>query len=308
MVDPNVLRFVGYDPEKVSGFAFERLQTLDGAAHLVNQALLLEGIEVDVADGQGNLDAGARHCPLCPHVRALLGFRRLLEFYRLLQRRIVELGNLVDGLQCLLGLVGDFFFGELFVVKLNDFLDRAHALAQIVADGNQFLDDDRGAGDGPHHHELPALDALGDGDFAFARQQRNGAHFAQIHAHGIVGFFERTGGEVQIRFALVRVILRDAFMVAALGETVEATRGYSILATLLMVMLGGAWVPTFLFPTWLQNLTVIVPTRWAIDGLDGMTWRGLGFSSALAPISVLTLFALLFGLVAVMRFRWRTDR
>ena len=96
-------------------------------------------------------------------------------------------------------------------------------------------------------------------------------------------------------------------MVAALGETVEATRGYSILATLLMVMLGGAWVPTFLFPTWLQNLTVIIPTRWAIDGLDGMTWRGLGFSSALAPISVLTLFAFLFGLVAVMRFRWRAD-
>src|SRR5262249_55848529 len=96
-------------------------------------------------------------------------------------------------------------------------------------------------------------------------------------------------------------------MVAALGETIEATRGYSILATLLMVMLGGAWVPTFLFPMWLQNLTVIVPTRWAVDGLDGMTWRGLGFSSALAPISVLTLFAFLFGLVAVMRFRWRAD-
>jgi ABC-2 type transport system permease protein len=96
-------------------------------------------------------------------------------------------------------------------------------------------------------------------------------------------------------------------IVAALGETVEATRGYAILATLLMVMLGGAWVPTFLFPAWLQNLTVIIPTRWAIDGLDGMTWRGLGLSSALGPIAVLMLFALLFGLVAVMRFRWRTD-
>ena len=31
-------------------------------------------------------------------------------------------------------------------------------------------------------------------------------------------------------------------MVAALGETVEATRGYSIMATLIMVMLGGAFV------------------------------------------------------------------
>ena len=96
-------------------------------------------------------------------------------------------------------------------------------------------------------------------------------------------------------------------MVAALGETVEATRGYSIMATLIMVMLGGAWVPTFIFPKWLQKLTVIIPTRWAMDGLDGMTWRGLGFSSALAPIAVLLLFTLLFGLVAVMRFRWRTE-
>jgi ABC-2 family transporter len=96
-------------------------------------------------------------------------------------------------------------------------------------------------------------------------------------------------------------------MVAALGETVESTRGYSIMATLIMVMLGGAWVPTFIFPKWLQKLTVIIPTRWAMDGLDGMTWRGLGFSSAIVPIAVLLLFTLLFGAVAVMRFRWRTE-
>jgi ABC-2 type transport system permease protein len=96
-------------------------------------------------------------------------------------------------------------------------------------------------------------------------------------------------------------------MVAALGKTVEATRGYSIMATLIMVMLGGAWVPTFIFPLWLQKLTVVVPTRWAIDGMDGMTWRGLGFSAAVAPIGVLLLFTLLFGVVAVMRFRWRME-
>jgi ABC-2 type transport system permease protein len=96
-------------------------------------------------------------------------------------------------------------------------------------------------------------------------------------------------------------------MVAALGETVEATRGYSIMATLIMVMLGGAWVPTFVFPKWLQRLTVVIPTRWAMDGLDAMTWRGLGFSSALPPIAVLLLFTLLFGVVAVMRFRWSTE-
>ncbi len=96
-------------------------------------------------------------------------------------------------------------------------------------------------------------------------------------------------------------------MIAALGKTVEATRGYSIGATLIMVMLGGAWVPTFIFPQWLQKSTVIVPTRWAMDGLDAMTWRGLRLSAALGPIAVMLLFTLLFGVLAVTRFRWEAE-
>ncbi len=96
-------------------------------------------------------------------------------------------------------------------------------------------------------------------------------------------------------------------MIAALGKTLEATRAYSIMATLIMVMLGGAWVPTFVFPQWLQKSTVIVPTRWAMDGLDAMTWRGLGLSAAAGPITVMLLFTLLFGALAVKRFRWETE-
>ena len=96
-------------------------------------------------------------------------------------------------------------------------------------------------------------------------------------------------------------------LIAALGKTPEATRGLAIFATLVMVMLGGSWVPTFVFPQWLQNLTVAVPTRWAVDGLDAMTWRGLGFAASIAPIGVLLLFSLLFGVIAVVRFRWEAD-
>jgi ABC-2 type transport system permease protein len=96
-------------------------------------------------------------------------------------------------------------------------------------------------------------------------------------------------------------------LIAALGKTPEATRGLSVFVTLIMVMLGGAWVPTFIFPQWLQSLTVVIPTRWAIDGLEAMSWRGLGFSAALAPIGVLLLFAAVFGTLAVMRFRWEAD-
>jgi ABC-2 type transport system permease protein len=96
-------------------------------------------------------------------------------------------------------------------------------------------------------------------------------------------------------------------LVAALGKTPEATRGLAILVTLLMVMLGGSWVPTFIFPPWLQKVTLVVPTRWAVDGLDAMTWRGLGFSAAVGPIVVLLGCTLLFGALAVMRFRWEAE-
>ena len=82
------------------------------------------------------------------------------------------------------------------------------------------------------------------------------------------------------------------------------SRGVAILATLLMVMLGGAWVPTFIFPGWLQRVTLIVPVRWAVDGLDAMTWRGLPLSAAIGPVAVLVGFAAVFGTVAVSRFRW----
>jgi ABC-2 type transport system permease protein len=96
-------------------------------------------------------------------------------------------------------------------------------------------------------------------------------------------------------------------LIAALGKTPDGTRGLAIFVTLMAVMLGGAWVPTFLFPQWLQRITVLVPTRWAIDGLEAMTWRGLGIASALDPIGILLAFAALFGALAVSRFRWEEE-
>ena len=96
-------------------------------------------------------------------------------------------------------------------------------------------------------------------------------------------------------------------LIAALAKTPEAARGLAILATLLMVMMSGAWVPSFLFPSWMQTFTKVVPARWAMDGLDAMTWRGLGIEEALLPIAVLLGSAVVFGTIAVWRFRWEAD-
>jgi ABC-2 type transport system permease protein len=92
---------------------------------------------------------------------------------------------------------------------------------------------------------------------------------------------------------------------AAVGGSPEATRGLAIMATLLLVMLGGAWVPSFVFPAWMQEATLFVPVRWAVDGLDAMLWRGQDLTAALRPAGVLMGSALVLVMLAVWRFRWR---
>lgn len=105
---------------------------------------------------------------------------------------------------------------------------------------------------------------------------------------------------VALGFALVTAAF--GLLIAAFGKTPEAARGIAVFAMLIMVVLGGAWVPAFLFPEWMQSVTLAIPTRWAIDGLDAVTWRGLGFAGALPSIAVLLGFAVLCGGVAIAKF------
>jgi ABC-2 type transport system permease protein len=131
---------------------------------------------------------------------------------------------------------------------------------------------------------------------------------AIIYAAAIAVFGVRIQGSVVgfVGVAIAFSLLTASFglLIAALGRTPEATRGLAIFATLIMVMLGGAWVPTFVFPPWLQTVSLAVPTRWAVDGLDAMTWRGMGASAAVGPIVVMLAFSAVFAALAVWRFDW----
>ena len=127
-------------------------------------------------------------------------------------------------------------------------------------------------------------------------------------AFAIIVFGVRIHGSIAgfLSIAIACSMMAAAFglLVAAVGGTPATARGVTTLAVLMMVMLGGAWVPTFIFPAWLQQLTMIVPVRWAVDGLDAMTWRGIGLSGAVVPTLVLLGFAAAFAALAAARFRW----
>ncbi len=110
-------------------------------------------------------------------------------------------------------------FGELLVVEDHHFLDVAHAALQILAQRGNLANHDGRTGDGLEHAHLAALDALGDFHFALARQQRHGAHLAQVHAHRVVGLFQRSRRQVELDvFALFQLEVLVAVELGAVKQ------------------------------------------------------------------------------------------
>lgn len=105
--------------------------------------------------------------------------------------------------------------------------------------------------------------------------------------------------------ALVTSLMTSCYglLVASLGKTEQQSRGFSMIAILIMLMLGGAWFPTFLMPPFMQTVSKIIPVRWAIDGVDAMVFRGAGIADAFIPMAVLFGFAAAFASIAIVRLR-----
>jgi ABC-2 type transport system permease protein len=117
-----------------------------------------------------------------------------------------------------------------------------------------------------------------------------------VHIASLAGFVG-----MALCFAVLTASL--GLLIAAFGKTPEAARRIAMFAILIMVMVGGAWVPSFMFPEWMQRLTMAVPTRWAVDGLDAVTWRGLDAAAAAPAMGAQLAFALVFAVLAVWKFK-----
>jgi ABC-2 type transport system permease protein len=131
---------------------------------------------------------------------------------------------------------------------------------------------------------------------------------AAVFGFGAAVFGIRVHGDfaglVLVAVAFAWMASNLGLVVAALGRTPRGARSVAILAVLVMVMLGGGWIPSFLFPAWLQQLTPIIPARWAIDGFDGVFSRGFSIAEVLPIAGVLAGFGAGFGTLALASFRW----
>ncbi len=110
--------------------------------------------------------------------------------------------------------------------------------------------------------------------------------------------------------ALVVLLLAFAFSIAALGtwmgsiiKSAAQANGLSVTLGMMMSLLGGCWFPRELFPKLVQNITLALPSTWAMQGMLDLSLSGGGLLDILPKIAVLFGFALLFFGLAAWRFR-----
>ena len=92
----------------------------------------------------------------------------------------------------------DLLVGDLLLVEDHQLAHGPLAALELLAHLDDFLRDLRRARDRLDDGQLALLDALGDRHLALAREQRHGAHLAQVHADRVVRLVERAGRQVEI--------------------------------------------------------------------------------------------------------------
>ena len=132
----------------------------------------------------------------------------------------------------------------------------------------------------------------------------------QISVMWIVGIF---AFRIDLGASPLAVILISILMVVAsssfgvlIASFIQEARSASmagVLASLTLAPIGGCWWPLFITPDWMQTLAKITPHGWANTGFNKLMLYGAEFGDVAAEMAALLIFAILFGVVALWRFR-----
>jgi ABC-type multidrug transport system permease subunit len=83
--------------------------------------------------------------------------------------------------------------------------------------------------------------------------------------------------------------------------------GLTLLLTLVLAPLGGAWWPMEVSPRFMQIAGHVSPVAWAMDGMTALTYQGAHLGDVLLPLAVLLAMTLAAFVIAIPRFRYQVD-
>jgi ABC-2 type transport system permease protein len=108
-----------------------------------------------------------------------------------------------------------------------------------------------------------------------------------------------------IILSILMVIMSSAFavMLATLVRTQRSAGSLARVTALILAPLGGCWWPLFILPEWLQTVAKISPHAWANDGFNKLMLFDADFGAVVPDMLALVVFTVIFGAIAVWRFR-----
>lgn len=119
-----------------------------------------------------------------------------------------------------------------------------------------------------------------------------------------VGIGSSVGGLLVVTLATAAVANALGLLIAAISRSAEQMGPMSGLILVIMAALGGVLVPLFEMPKLMQTISQLTPHAWALKGFQDVLVRGQDAMTVLPTAGVLCGFALLFYLVALLRFRF----
>jgi ABC-2 type transport system permease protein len=93
-------------------------------------------------------------------------------------------------------------------------------------------------------------------------------------------------------------------LIGALAKTELQVMTFAFIAMILFAALGGAWFPLETAGSAFSRVGHLLPTAWAMDGLQNIVVRGQDLSSTLLPAGIVLAYTAAFFGLAVWRFRF----
>ncbi len=93
-------------------------------------------------------------------------------------------------------------------------------------------------------------------------------------------------------------------LIGTLAKTEEQTIIFAMIPMFILSALGGAWMPLEVTGKAFQTAGHLLPTAWAMDGIQNIIVRGLGLESALLPAGIMLAYAVALFALAAWRFKF----
>lgn len=112
--------------------------------------------------------------------------------------------------------------------------------------------------------------------------------------------------------AIILLIVVTAFATTALGmllvsvvKTRDQLQPITTLVVLTFSALGGSWFPLFLMPSWVQQVSKVTLTSWAMQGFNNLMIFGKGFTAVVPSLLALLAYGVVCFLLAIRFFRFQ---